>query len=387
MVENSVNASSAGVGHYKGIMLCNRPFAGTQAGTLKASATGGSGKSATTFTCGVVPQDLGSNVPISMKEKQLKRPKKDSVLVKHKKWLADLQRTKDSLEEAYLSEMKAKEDAQARFQEHERKMREATRATLKGSDEKGTLNTTTSAPTLGSSSSSAAIAESKDNEQQQQQQMEDKTSKSEPSSKKVLLQRPAWAITEEKASAYSEAKAEAEEDDLLDFAKSLSYDKYIGDLEVKMMMNQLRKRISELEKEVEQEDAMQTDMATRAARREMLELMGNAEAAMRMEEEEANAKMSADSQAIQTAKALLEEDDNMQNVHSTKSVVAMLKTAKEKISTMQFGIKSATMPPIEPVVSNEPKVVIHEPNEGARLDAQGKNLVSNLPYMHRNPAV
>lgn len=253
---------------------------------------------------------------------------------------------------------------------------------LKGSDEKETLSATASAPAL---SSSAAIAESKDGEQQQQ--MEDKTSKSEPSSKKVLLQRPAWAITEEKASAYSEAKAEAEEDDLLDFAKSLSYDKYIGDLEVKMMMNQLRKRIAELEKEVEQEDAMQTDMATRAARREMLELMGNAEAAMRMEEEEANAKISADSQAIQTAKALLEEDDNMQNVHSTKSVVAMLKTAKEKISTMQYGIKSATLPPIEPVVSNEPKVVIHEPNEGARLDPQGKNLVSNLPYMHRNPAV
>jgi hypothetical protein len=36
------------------------------------------------------------------------------VLVKHKKWLADLQRTKEQLEEAYIQEMKAKEEAQAK---------------------------------------------------------------------------------------------------------------------------------------------------------------------------------------------------------------------------------------------------------------------------------
>lgn len=42
----------------------------------------------------------------------LKRPKKDSVLVKHKKWLADFQKTKERLEEQYLDEMRRKEDSQ-----------------------------------------------------------------------------------------------------------------------------------------------------------------------------------------------------------------------------------------------------------------------------------
>lgn len=42
----------------------------------------------------------------------VKRPNKDSVLVKHKKWLADLQRTKERLAENYLEETRRKEEEQ-----------------------------------------------------------------------------------------------------------------------------------------------------------------------------------------------------------------------------------------------------------------------------------
>jgi hypothetical protein len=44
----------------------------------------------------------------------IRRPKKDSVLVKHKKWLSDLQKTKEELEGRYLEEIKKKEDSQLR---------------------------------------------------------------------------------------------------------------------------------------------------------------------------------------------------------------------------------------------------------------------------------
>lgn len=40
----------------------------------------------------------------------VKRPNKDSVLTKHKKWLADLQKKKDELELTVLEEQKKKED-------------------------------------------------------------------------------------------------------------------------------------------------------------------------------------------------------------------------------------------------------------------------------------
>jgi hypothetical protein len=93
MVEGSV-----GIGNYKGVMLCNRPFGGT-AGTVSACPRteanfkvciltlpfvifsflilavsskvggGGGGGEKTTFNCGVVPETIGVNVPISAKEK------------------------------------------------------------------------------------------------------------------------------------------------------------------------------------------------------------------------------------------------------------------------------------------------------------------------------
>jgi hypothetical protein len=44
----------------------------------------------------------------------LRRPKKDSVLSKHKKWLADLQKTKERLEIEYIDEIKKKEESQAK---------------------------------------------------------------------------------------------------------------------------------------------------------------------------------------------------------------------------------------------------------------------------------
>ncbi len=41
----------------------------------------------------------------------------------------------------------------------------------------------------------------------------------------------------------AEAKEREEEDELLDFAKSLDYDKFISDMEVKIMVEKLRERI------------------------------------------------------------------------------------------------------------------------------------------------
>jgi hypothetical protein len=96
---------------------------------------------------------------------------------------------------------------------------------------------------------------------------------SEAKDYKKAANKPAWAMTEDKAEFASDAKQLQEDDDLLDFAKSLNYDKYIVDMEVKLMMDRLRKRIEELEKEVALDEQRENDAELRAARREMLELM------------------------------------------------------------------------------------------------------------------
>lgn len=94
--------------------------------------------------------------------------------------------------------------------------------------------------------------------------------------------------------------------------------------------------------------------------------------------------------AMGAAKALLGDDEDMSAVHSTKSVVALLKQAKDKIGSVHDAalanrIASSPQQPAEPKVSNEPRIVVHEPSDGARLEV--KQDISKLPYMHRNPSV
>jgi len=85
--------------------------------------------------------------------------------------------------------------------------------------------------------------------------------------------KPAWAMTEKAADNQKEEQQEQEENLLLDFAQSLDFDKYIGDIEVQTMMERLRKRITELEKEVVQEELRSADADSRAALKAKLELM------------------------------------------------------------------------------------------------------------------
>ncbi|RYH02499.1 hypothetical protein EON65_47750 [archaeon] len=139
---------------------------------------------------------------------------------------------------------------------------------------------------------------------------------------------------------------------MLNFASSLNYDKYISDLEVQLMMEKLKKRIQELEREVSLENEREQDSDLKVARREMLALMNSTEQTLK---DNQDTQISADNEAIQTAKLLLQEQDNEinANVHSTKSVVALLQTAREKIAKVQDTVKAQTVQIIMPVVTNE----------------------------------
>jgi len=81
---------------------------------------------------------------------------------------------------------------------------------------------------------------------------------------------------------------------------------------------------------------------------------------------------------INAAKEVLKTDEEMQSVHSTKSVAAMLKAAREKNSKGDASDGKA----LDIKIVNEPMIVIHDPADGKVI-----NPASNLPYIHRNPAV
>lgn len=256
--------------------------------------------------------------------------------------------------------MRRKEESQSKFQDEQKKLREYSRTLLhtKSSDLAESKNPETSDQYDKTSSNNNEPADSKTS----------LYSDAKDYKKGAALSKPAWALTEDTAEFASDAKKMKEDDDLLDFAKSLNYDKYISDMEVKLMMDRLRKRIEDLEKEVAVEDQREADAEMRAAKREMLELMvsfplhcyfrihsillrpiqGNAESSLKQNDEQR-----PDDVAINTAKALLDEDEGMQAVHSTKSVVQLLKTAKEKIATVRNSVKPEIKIDLEPKVINE----------------------------------
>lgn len=58
-----IDSSNAGIGNYKGVMLCNRPFAGT--GQAKPEAK----PDTRSFHAGKVPSSIGTTIPIASLDK------------------------------------------------------------------------------------------------------------------------------------------------------------------------------------------------------------------------------------------------------------------------------------------------------------------------------
>lgn len=376
LIDNKSGSNAVGVGNFKGIMLCNRPFAGTQG---KANTTK-SGDPAS-FTCGVVPEAIGQTVLPSSKEKyKIFRSKKDSVLSKHRRWLAELQKTKDTLEARYVDELNRKEEVKRNFIEHEAKLRAATRTIAAAAKEgaSGDEGSTADSKSPSAASAGAGRPESTSPVHDNNNKI---SAKAQPKSRS---KKPKWAMSEKEASA-AEGKGDGSGDNdldldgdesaLLEFAESLSFDKFMGDIEVKSIVEKLKKRITELERDVAQEGQRTADAEERAMKREMLAAMGEAAQLI-----ESNDDKDSEAELAAAAKELLQGDEEMQNVHSSKSVTAMMKAARDKIVDEKG--KGQVKPSF---AANEPLIVVHDPSEGTRLEA--KNAVSNLPYMHRNPAV
>lgn len=320
-------------------MLCNRPFAGSVGQVNKSSTT-----DKASFSCGVVSDPSGTNVSIaSLERKYPKRKKKETALTKHRKWLAELQKTKDRLESQYEEEMQKANESKQKFTEKEAQMRQIARN---------------------------SSAESKDNVAESKSESKgDSKSDSKIQKPKTKLPRPAWALSEGEAENISEQKELEDEDDLIAFAKGLDFDRYIDDLEVQTMMEKVKQRISQLEHETHIENQREDEISERAAMRLAME----EKYGQNLDDEDSADEKDETSESYLAAKEILSEVGDLKGVHSTKSVASMYRQAKESKDEDNNGI------------INQPVIIKHDPSEGARLE--NKKNPSNLPYIHRNPAV
>lgn len=130
--DSPVAAASGGfsvggsIGNYKGVMLCNRPFAGTAAAAKGGHVAAAVGKQV--FVTGKVKSQVGfSGKNIQIEKMLRKRLKQETALTRHRRWLTDLQRTKQALEDQYTEDQRKKEENRRRFSEREARIRQMTR--------------------------------------------------------------------------------------------------------------------------------------------------------------------------------------------------------------------------------------------------------------------
>jgi len=345
--------SGYSIGNYKGVMLCNRPFAGVAAAARKAEAQAGK-DGFTPFKCGVVAAELGQ-CKLGLGEKVLHHKKKNNALTKHKKWLANLQKTKEYLEEAFLEQEAEREMKKKRFMSREAKMRQIVKKTV-------------GFPNSGKNINS-------NSESQQELTKPEIDVDCEIAEAKTTTNKPMWALTAESAEKECERQEDEEVDELLDFTKSLDFEKYIDDMEVKAMIKQVKSRISNLEAEIADDEKREADDLARAA------IKGEAKAHTFSTENlaklEGNSDVVKDDDIISVVHSVMDDNSKIKNVHSVQSLKNIAKISKEKIEEED---KQDTGSKIEP-----PKIVKIDESDGSRL--MHSKTPSHLPYLNRNPAV
>jgi hypothetical protein len=89
--------------------------------------------------------------------------------------------------------------------------------------------------------------------------------------KTAKMPKPAWALTETAAEEASEDKELEDADELIDFAKSLDFEKYIDDMEIQTMMDRVKKRINELERDTVVENSRIMESQERQIQRQLME--------------------------------------------------------------------------------------------------------------------
>lgn len=196
---------------------------------------------------------------------------------------------------------------------------------------------------------------------------------------KAVVKRPMWALTEHQAEEALERAEKDDADDLLDFANGLNFDKYINDSEVSALIESVRSRITELE--ADQDADTKSELA--ALERSINTTLGRSR--MRLTAENLRSLTDRDEEVcskgedvVSVARSVLESNaKTVGAIHSHKSLAAVAERSKSAIKGTLGIISEDAIPP--------PLVMKHTDDAGARLE--GKNCVSNLPYMHRNPAV
>jgi hypothetical protein len=212
---------------------------------------------------------------------------------------------------------------------------------------------------------------------------DDDDSDNNESGKAALQKRPMWALTKETAEEKLESLEDAEADDLIAFANNLDIDQFMDDIELKTRVAQIEQQLAQVQSIVEYEEAQEKREQQQAddindGANPPAALTGSnlaqLERAMSKQfgRSHCNADAEDDDDARSVASSVLSECKSIRSVHSIRSVAALTRRAEAKLGQSEGGIAA-------------PRVVTIDEEQGARMLI--KHNPSNLPYIHRNPAI
>jgi hypothetical protein len=261
----------AGMGNFKGVMLCNRPAVPSGFQSSRGGAGDGGGEptmvNKPAFVSSVVPQEqLGVNVPRKGFGPRRTKPRGDDVTWRHKKWLAEFRERRNELVDMMEEKTVELEEKKKAFSEKQARMRAAIRMArdIDGGDPQlmgAALTGRVKVTQQQLDQYEAQLQPSQPQTQPQQlphgvYEMPPQQAQMQPPQQEVVepvrllvrkrrknaASKPRWAMTEEE----NEEFEEGEVDDLLNFASNLDYDAYIGDMEEKEAALFVQKQASEL---------------------------------------------------------------------------------------------------------------------------------------------
>jgi hypothetical protein len=392
-LDGDAGIPKASIGNYKGVMLCNRP---NEFGQVQKPERQGKEP----FISRVDPKDrIGLNPTKKIIVVQKRKKDTNGILTRHRRYLKMLQEKK-------LIEKLEKENNDVKKTETTKKFQEQTAlqrkkiSTLK--DDPPQQNTGNSFTRPREEEAKMIGSLTKDNLAKNEEQYSSKN-KNKPA-KKAAKQKPAWAKTEQQLN----KEQEDEIDDLIEFAYDLDYEKYMEDLEVRQALALIKERVCEIKKDDEwrtnvakewndadhanpneaenrlkDDDAqsavsIKTSITGRSRMSRKSEVMDDLEREDRRKEDwdastqgDRKKKTMEERLATKLADQILENNPNLKGVHSKTSMRKMLEkeAAKHLIDHESGGYAG-------PMIAT---VKDHE----MRRDIQA----SNLPYLHKNPAI
>lgn len=351
----------AGLGNYKGVMLCNRPdaCASTRMGPPPFKPT-----VAETFN-----QPLGLN-PVNQGVPFEAEPAATSIIIKrHGEWLKRLQEDmKRSKLEAI--DKRAQEAAKvesfkkmaARQREGVRKLMEQ-RKQMTQEEFRGNLAEAVEAPDL---------------------------------SKVPVMEKPLWAMSQDEKQEFDLHEADA----LIDFADELDFDQYIHDLEFREALETLQARANKID---EEQKAFKSELVKALNEEENESRPDDTGCATSVKQSRANPqesdwdasttvgeKREEDPELRSQAEKVLATNSEIRSVHSKDSVKKIIENQKQqkelkKAQAMETPLSSPLAAGIlklaETASPPNPTIISHESKKKTEPDP------SMLPYLYRSPAI